>query len=33
MLSDKAKRTLSKVRLEHAEDCLIEAESLLSIEQ
>ena len=33
MLSDKEKRTLSKVRLEHAQDFLIEAESLLSIEQ
>ena len=33
MLSDEEKRTLSKAPLEHAEDCLVEAESLLSIEQ
>ena len=33
MLSDEEKRTLSKVRLEHAAECLDEAESLLSLEQ
>ena len=31
MLNDEENRALSKVRLEHAEDCLIEAESPLSI--
>ena len=33
MLSDEEKRALSKVRLEHAAECLEEAESLLSAEQ
>lgn len=33
MLSDEEKLALSKVRLAHAEDCLREAESLLSVRQ
>ena len=33
MLSDEEKQALSKVRLEHAAECLEEAESLLSAEQ
>ncbi len=33
MLSDEEKRSLSKVRLEHARDCLQDAENLLSSER
>ena len=33
MLSDEERLALSKVRLAHAEDCLREAESLLSVRQ